>query len=175
MYSKRLEWKVERNPRWLGFSMNTNGKQCHRGRSSAFNRVDTYVDDVSNKVCASLLPLPRVDSEREWRAPPNINHTSIRLSSWHFAAIMNCETSVGKNAYIWEDRIHLRSIHSFFQIWLKAHRENIGESQEKKLKIGKQSLNFQFSFKTFARSKCDTSNSNFTGKEPQHSDLDCCR
>lgn len=81
------------------------------------------------------------DSERE-REARNINHTSIRLSSWHFAAIMtvNCETSVGKNAYIWEDRIYLRSIQFFF---LKSDLKYCKRIREEKI-VNFQHLRFLF-------------------------------
>lgn len=60
------------------------------------------------------------ERERKRDAPSNINHTSIRLSSWHFAAIMtvNCETSVGKK-YIRED-LSLFDPFLFSQIWFKV-------------------------------------------------------
>lgn len=85
-------------------------------------------------MCTSLI-----QREREAR---NINHTSIRLSSWHFAAIMtvNCETSVGKNAYIWEDRIYLRSIQFFF---LKSDLKYCKRIREEKI-VNFQHLRFLF-------------------------------
>lgn len=129
-----LEWKfhVEKwkgNLWWLSFSMNTNGKQC------SFTRVDAYVDDVKNKACARPLPLLGWFIERKRERRANINHTSIRLSSWHFAAIMtvNCETSVGKNAYVYSRGSDLSSFDPFLfsRIWLKGLRKDSQITREK--------------------------------------------